>query len=96
VNAYLVARRWTSSSCARSCERRAASLGTAVHDAAALGKTPEQVPDEVAPRLRRFLASKAASQAESVAAEFQVFSTTYGNADIRDALVRFPGATAPC
>ena len=72
---------------------RAASLGTAVHDAAALGKTPEQVPHEVAPRLRQFLAWKAASQAEVVAAEFQVFSTTYGYAGSCDAMVRFPNGS---
>jgi hypothetical protein len=68
---------------------RAASLGTAVHDAAALGRTPEQVPPEVAPRLRQFLAWKADSRAEIVASEFQVFSTTCGYAGSCDALVRF-------
>ena len=68
---------------------RAASLGTAVHEAAATGRNPEHVPDEVAPRLRQFLAWKAASQAEIVASEFQVFSTKYGYAGSCDALVRF-------
>jgi hypothetical protein len=68
---------------------RAASLGTAVHEVAALGRTPEQVPAEVAPRLRQYLAWKAASRAEIVASEFQVFSTTYGYAGSCDALVRF-------
>ena len=53
------------------------------------GKTPEQVPAEVAPRLRQYLAWKAASRAEIVASEFQVFSTTYGYAGSCDALVRF-------
>ena len=56
-------------------------------------RRPEQVPDEVAPRLRQFLAWKAASQAEIVAAEFQVFSTTYGYAGSCDAMVRFPNGS---
>jgi hypothetical protein len=68
---------------------RAASLGTAVHDAAAMGRTLDEVPEEVAPRLRQLLAWKAASRAEVVASEFQVFSPTYGYAGSCDALVRF-------
>jgi hypothetical protein len=68
---------------------RAADLGTAVHDAAAGGKSPLEVPPEVAPRLRQYLDWLAVSGAEIVGSEFQVWNLTLGYAGSCDALVRF-------
>lgn len=68
---------------------RAADLGTAVHDAAASGKSPLEVPPEIAPRLRQYLDWLAASGAEILASEFQVWNLTLGYAGTCDALVRF-------
>lgn len=69
---------------------RAADLGTAVHDAAAQGKALTDVPPEVAPRLRQYLDWLAASKAEILAAEFQVWNLTIGYAGTCDLLARFP------
>ena len=55
---------------------QAADLGTAVHDAATSGKSPVDVPAAVAPRLRQYLDWLAASGAEVLAAERQVWNLT--------------------
>lgn len=69
---------------------KAAKLGTAVHDAAASGLALTQVPAEVAPRLRQYMAWLRASGAEVIGSEFQVFNLTVGYAGSVDLLVRFP------
>lgn len=66
----------------------AAKLGTAVHDAAAAGKSLTEVPAEVAPRLRQYLAWLAASGAVVLASEFQCWHLTAGYAGTADLLVR--------
>ena len=68
----------------------AASLGTAVHDAAATGKALTDVPAAVAPRLRQYLDWLASSHAEILGAEFQVWNLTVGYAGTADLLCRFP------
>lgn len=69
---------------------RSAALGTAVHDAAASGKRPEEVDDAVRPRLSQYLDFLAVSGAEVVASEFQCWSPSIGYAGTCDALLRFP------
>lgn len=69
---------------------RSAALGTAVHDAAASGKRPEDVPEEVRPRLMQYLDWLEVSKAQIVAAEFQCWSPSIGYAGTADLLVRFP------
>lgn len=72
---------------------KAGALGTAVHDAAAAGKRLTEVPPEVAPRLGQYLDWLAASGAEILGAEFQVFNLTLGYAGTVDLLVRFPNGS---
>jgi hypothetical protein len=72
---------------------RAAELGTAVHDAAASGRSPLDVPAEVAPRLRQYLDWLAVSGAEVLAAERQVWNLTLGYAGTFDLLVRLRDGT---
>lgn len=67
-----------------------AKLGTAVHDAAALGLDPATVPDDVRPRLLQFRHWLAASQVEILGSEFQCWNLTVGYAGTADLLVRFP------
>jgi hypothetical protein len=82
------------------------SLGTAVHDAAAQGFTPDTLPDpyrflkdgqtvelpaaDIAPRLGWYRDWLVSSKATIVAAEFQVANLTVGYAGSCDLLVRFP------
>jgi hypothetical protein len=66
----------------------AAALGTAVHDAAATGRSLADVPPEVAPRLRQYLDWLAVSGAEILGAEFQCWNLTVGYAGTADLLVR--------
>lgn len=66
----------------------AASLGTAVHDAAAAGLTLDEVSSAIAPRLQQFYDWLAKSGAEILGSEFQVFNLTLGYAGTADALVR--------
>lgn len=72
---------------------RAAALGTAVHDAAAEGRSLATVAPEVAPRLRQYLDWLRVSGAEIVGSEFQVFNLTVGYAGTVDVLVRFPNGS---
>jgi hypothetical protein len=94
---------------AASTEERDASaaLGTAVHDAAAKGLRPHEVPDvvtfvkdgkpctvdgqEVRGRLRWYRDWLLVSGAVVEASEFQVVNETVGYAGSVDAIVRFPG-----
>lgn len=74
---------------AATAERDAAArLGTAVHDAAALGKALEDVPPELRPRLRQYQDWLRASGAEILGAEFQCWNPTVGYAGTADLLVR--------
>lgn len=66
----------------------AAALGTAVHDAAATGKTLAEVPSAVAPRLRQYLDWMDVSGAEILASEFQCWNLSEGYAGTADLLVR--------
>ncbi|MES2211398.1 MAG: hypothetical protein V4515_14640 [Chloroflexota bacterium] len=66
----------------------AASLGTAVHDAAAAGLTLDEVSSDIAPRLQQFYDWLAKSGAEILGSEFQVWNLTLGYAGTADALVR--------
>ena len=67
---------------------RAASLGTAVHDAAAAGRLVEDVDPELRPRLRQYLSWLETSGAELLAAEFQVFNLAVGYAGTVDLICR--------
>jgi hypothetical protein len=67
-----------------------AKLGTAVHDAAALGLDPATVVDEVRPRLLQFRSWLATSRVEILGTEFQCWNLTVGYAGTADLLVRFP------
>lgn len=69
---------------------RKAALGTAVHDAAALGRSLVEVPSEVAPFLRQYLDWLASSRAEILLAERQVWSLSVGYAGTFDLVCRFP------
>lgn len=66
----------------------AAALGTAVHDAAATGRSLSEVTPEVAPRLRQYLDWLEVSGAEILASEFQCWNLTVGYAGTADLLVR--------
>jgi hypothetical protein len=66
----------------------AAALGTAVHDAAAAGRTLDEVPASIAPRLRQFYDWLAVSGAEILGSEFQCWNLRLGYAGTADALVR--------
>lgn len=66
-----------------------AALGTAVHDAAALGLDPATVPDEIRPRLLQFRAWLASARPDILGTEFQCFNLTVGYAGTADLLVRF-------
>lgn len=68
----------------------AALLGTAVHDAAAMGAALTDVKPEVAPRLRQYLDWLRVSELEILASEFQLFNTTVGYAGSADLLGRLP------
>jgi hypothetical protein len=72
---------------------KAATLGTAVHDAAATGKSLTEVSPEIAPRLRQYLEWLAVSGAEILGAEFQCWNLTVGYAGTADLLVRFPNGS---
>lgn len=91
-------------------ERDASSaLGTAVHDAASRGLTPDTLPDpftflkdgerveipaaDIAPRLGWYRDWLAVSRAGIVASEFQVANLTVGYAGSCDLLVRFPSGS---
>lgn len=67
---------------------KAAALGTAVHDAIAAGADLDALPEAQRLRARQFKAWLAASGAEVVASEFQVFNLTEGYAGSVDALVK--------
>jgi len=67
---------------------RAAALGTAVHDAISTGADLDSLPEDQRLRARQFQAWLAASGAEVLASEFQVFNLTEGYAGTVDALVR--------
>lgn len=69
---------------------RRGSLGTAVHDAAAMGRSLVDVSPEVAPFLRQYYAWLATSRAEVVLAERQVWNLTAGYAGTFDLIARFP------
>lgn len=69
---------------------RKAALGTAVHDAAALGRSLVDVPPEVAPFLRQYLDWLGKSGCEVLLAERQVWSLEHGYAGTFDLLGRFP------
>jgi len=69
---------------------RKAALGTAVHDAAASGRALTDVPPEVAPFLRQYLAWLGASKAELLLAERQVWNLEVGYAGTFDLIARFP------
>lgn len=71
----------------------AASLGTAVHDAAATGRSLTEVPAAVAPRLRQYLDWLAVSGAEVLGSEFQCWHLTAGYAGTADLLCRFPNGS---
>lgn len=66
-----------------------AALGTAVHDAAALGLNLESVPENVRPRLRQFRHWLSVAKPEILGTEFQVFNLSVGYAGTVDLLVRF-------
>jgi hypothetical protein len=69
---------------------RSAALGTAVHDAAATGKRPEEVEEAIRPRLHQYRDWLEVSGAEIIGAEFQCWSPSIGYAGTADLLVRFP------
>lgn len=69
---------------------RKAALGTAVHDAAATGRSLADVPSEVAPFLRQYLDWLGRSRAEVLLTERQVWSLEVGYAGTFDLLCRFP------
>lgn len=69
---------------------KAALLGTAVHDAAATGKSLAEVGPDIAPRLRQYLDWREQSGVEILATEFQVWNPTVGYAGTCDLLGRFP------
>lgn len=69
---------------------RSAKLGTAVHDAAASGKRPEEVDEEIRPRLQQYIDWLDVSGAEVLGSEFQCWSPSIGYAGSADLLVRFP------
>jgi hypothetical protein len=88
-NRIAEAGRWLRSAATEERDRTAA-LGTAVHDAAASGKRPEDVAEELRPRLRQYIDFLAVSGAEVVGSEFQCWSPSIGYAGTCDALMRFP------
>lgn len=67
---------------------RAATLGTAVHDAAATGRSVGEVDESLRPRLAQYLQWLEASGAEILASEFQLWSPSVGYAGTADLLVR--------
>lgn len=69
---------------------KAAARGTAVHDAAATGKSLAQVSADVAPYLRQYLHWLAVSRAEILMVEKQIFNLDVGYAGTFDLLCRFP------
>src|SRR6185369_13461709 len=70
-----------------------ASLGLAVHDAAAQNLSLESVPENVRPRLRQFRHWLSVAKPEILASEFQVFNLTVGYGGTGDLLVRFAGGS---
>lgn len=69
---------------------KAAALGTAVHAAAAEGKSLTEVGSDIAPYLRQYLDWLATSGVEVLASEFQCWNPTVGYAGTCDLLGRFP------
>jgi hypothetical protein len=67
----------------------AAELGTAVHDAAAQGRAPEDVEPAIRPRLLQFRSWLATARPEILATEFQTWNLTVGYAGTADLLCRF-------
>lgn len=76
---------------AASAERdKAASLGSAVHAAAASGLALTDVGPDIAPRLRQYQAWLSESRAEILGSEFQLWNLSVGYAGSADLLCRFP------
>jgi len=69
---------------------RKAALGTAVHDAAASGRSLAEAGPEVAPFLRQYLDWLRVSRAEPLLTERQVWSLSVGYAGTFDLIARFP------
>jgi hypothetical protein len=69
---------------------KAAQRGTAVHEAAASGKSLADVGSDIAPHLRQYLDWREKSRVEVLASEFQVWNPTVGYAGTCDLLGRFP------
>ena len=104
-NRVAEAGRWLRSAAVEERDRSAA-LGTAVHDCASRGMTPDDVPDVLAfadhgrdveipgdlirPRLAQYRDWLAVSGATIVGSEFQCFSPSIGYAGTCDILARFP------
>lgn len=82
-------RSWLRSAATDERDRRG-QLGTAVHDAAAMGRSLADVSPEVAPYLRQYYAWLTTSRAEVVLAERQVWNLTAGYAGSFDLIARFP------
>lgn len=74
---------------ATSGDERARLVGISVHRAASLGQGPDEVPPEVAPKLRQYLDWRAVSGVEIVGSEFQVWNLTEGYAGTADLIGRF-------
>jgi|GEM_PF-3376121 len=64
-------------------------IGIAVHRAASLGQSPDEVHPGVAPKLRQYLDWLEQSGAEIVGSEFQCWNLTEGYAGTADLMVRF-------
>ena len=86
-------RSWLRAAATDERDRRAA-LGTAVHDAAASGRSLADVSSEVAPFLRQYLGWLRESRAEVVLVERQVWNLTVGYAGTFDLLARFPDGSS--
>lgn len=69
---------------------KAATLGSAVHAAAAAGLALTDVGPDIAPRLRQYQAWLTESGAEILGSEFQLWNLTVGYAGSADLLCRFP------
>ena len=90
-NRIAEASRWLRAAATEERDRTAA-LGTAVHDAAATGKRPEEVEDAIRPRLHHYIDFLEVSGAEIVGSEFQCWSPSIGYAGTADLLLRFPNS----
>lgn len=69
---------------------KAAALGTAVHDAAATAKHPDEVAAELRPRLLQYMHWLETADVDVLGSEFQVWNLEVGYAGTADLLVRFP------